>query len=185
MVSLMADDMFSGWGVRTLSSKEKRYNPAGYHLGTVWPHDNSIIAAGARRYGFDDAANRIFTGIVEAATHFEHQRLPEVFSGFGREEFEVPVRYPVANHPQAWASGTFPFLIQTVLGLEPDAFEGKLRVVRPSLPEFADWIEIRRLKVGEACADLRFERGMKDRVAVKILKVDGRLDIEVEEGKSS
>jgi glycogen debranching enzyme len=184
MERLMADDMFSGWGVRTLSGKEKRYNPVGYHLGTVWPHDNSIIAAGMRRYGFDDAAQRIFTGIIEAATHFEHHRLPEVFSGFGREEFEAPVRYPVANHPQAWASGAVPFLIQTVLGLEPNAFEGKLRVAQPMLPEFADWIEVRRLKVGDAVADLRFERAAKGGVAVRILRVDGRLAVEVEEGRA-
>ncbi|HEY7180432.1 MAG TPA: amylo-alpha-1,6-glucosidase, partial [Blastocatellia bacterium] len=185
MERLMAADMFSGWGVRTLSSKEKRYNPAGYHLGAVWPHDNSIIAAGMRRYGFDDAAQRIFTGIIEAATHFEHHRLPEVFSGFGRDEYEVPVRYPVANHPLAMASGATPFMVTTGLGLEPDAFEGKLRMARPMLPEFANCIEIRRLKVGDATADLRLERTAKGGVAVEVLRVDGRLDVEVDEGKAS
>jgi glycogen debranching enzyme len=86
----MSDGMFSGWGIRTLSSKEPRYNPIGYHLGTVWPHDNSLIAAGFRRYGFDLEACRVFTAIVEAAQHFEHYRLPEVFAGFERESYGVP-----------------------------------------------------------------------------------------------
>src|SRR5262249_19498599 len=98
---LMADDMFSGWGVRPLSAQERRYNPIGYHLGTVWPHDNSFIAAGFRRYGFDDAARRVYGGITDAATHFAVSRLPEVFSGFRRQDFGVPVRYAVACHPQA------------------------------------------------------------------------------------
>src|SRR5262249_40160644 len=89
---LMADDIFNGWGVRTLSGKEKRFNPIGYHLGTVWPHDNSILAAGQRRYGFADNALRIFDGIVRAAMDFEHYRLPEVFAGFSDKEYEVPVR---------------------------------------------------------------------------------------------
>src|SRR5262249_25899905 len=98
---LMAEDMFSGWGIRTLSAKERRYSPIGYHLGTVWPHDNAFIAAGCRRYGFDDAARRVFGGITGAATHFAVSRLPEVFSGFRRQDFGVPVRYAVACHPQA------------------------------------------------------------------------------------
>ncbi|TIO72646.1 MAG: amylo-alpha-1,6-glucosidase, partial [Mesorhizobium sp.] len=102
---LMQDDMFNGWGVRTLSSAERRYNPVGYHLGTVWPHDNALLAAGCRRYGEDGAALRIFTAIVEAAMHFRHHRLPEAMAGFQRNDFQVPVHYPVACHPQAWAAG--------------------------------------------------------------------------------
>ncbi len=108
MERLMADDMFSGWGIRTLSGQEKRYNPIGYHLGTVWPHDNAIIAAGFRRYGFYDALCRIFQGMLEAAMHFEARRLPELFGGFGRDEYRVPVHYPVACHPQAWAAASIP-----------------------------------------------------------------------------
>jgi glycogen debranching enzyme len=103
---LMASDMFCGWGIRTLSSCERRFNPIGYHLGTVWPHDNSLIAAGFRHYGFDDQALRVFDGLVKAAADFEHFRLPEVFAGFTQQEFPVPVRYPVACHPQAWAAGS-------------------------------------------------------------------------------
>src|SRR5262249_36759957 len=146
---LLAEDMFNGWGVRTLSGNERRYNPIAYHLGTVWPHDNSLIAAGFKRYGFDDAAQKLFTGIAHAAMHFDSYRLPEVFSGFRRQDFGVPVRYPVACHPQAWAAGAMPFLLQTLLGLEPDAVGHRLRVVRPLLPLMAKHVELHGLRVGE------------------------------------
>ena len=148
MEQLMSAEMFSEWGVRTLSSAESRYNPVGYHLGTVWPHDNSIIAAGFRRYGFDDAACQIFAGIVEASKHFERRRLPEVFAGFSKEEFPIPVRYPVACHPQAWAAGSVPFMLESLLGLVPNAFENRLQILRPVLPQFVDSLELRRLRVG-------------------------------------
>ncbi len=177
MERLMADDVFNGWGVRTLSEKERRYNPIGYHLGTVWPHDNSIIAAGFKRYGFDEAAMRVFTGIVRAAMHFGHYRLPELFAGFHQREFGVPVHYPVACHPQAWAAGSVPYLIETSLGLVPEAFERRLRVVRPQLPDFVYWLEVRRLRVGAAYADLRFERVADGAIAFRVLGVDGRLDV--------
>ena len=100
----MADDMFSGWGIRALSAAEKAYNPIAYHLGTVWPHVSAIVAAGLRRYQFDEYANQIFTGLSEASLHFESDRLPELFRGFPYQDYEVPVRYPVACHPQAWAA---------------------------------------------------------------------------------
>jgi glycogen debranching enzyme len=177
---LMADDMFNGWGIRTLSHEERRYNPIGYHLGTVWPHDNSIIAAGFRRYGFDEEALRIFTGIAEAAMNFEHYRLPEVFAGYGRHLYGVPVRYPVACHPQAWAAGTMPHLTETLLGLRPQAFERKLRIVRPVLPDFVDRIKVRRLKVGSAVVDLSFERSSEKTVAVEVLNIEGQLEVSVE-----
>lgn len=109
MQRLMEEDMFNGWGIRTLSSKERRYNPVGYHLGTVWPHDNALIAGGFRQYGFNEAARRVCSGILDAARHFEHERLPELFAGFTRAEYGVPVRYPVACHPQAWAAASVPY----------------------------------------------------------------------------
>jgi glycogen debranching enzyme len=177
MERLMADDMFGGWGVRTLSEKERRYNPVGYHLGTVWPHDNSIIAAGFRRHGFDGAAMRILAGVVRAAMHFEHYRLPELFAGFSEREFGAPARYPVACHPQAWAAGSVPHLLETSLGLIPEAFERRLRVERPRLPDFVHWIEAHDLKVGEASADLRFERTADGAIAFSVMKVDGKLDV--------
>ena len=177
---LMADDMFSGWGVRTLSAQERRYNPIGYHLGTVWPHDNALIAAGFRRYGCDTAACRILRGMVEAATHFAHYRLPEVFAGFCRADYGIPVRYPVACHPQAWAAGAIPFLMMTALGLVPEALAHRLRIVQPILPDFLQRLEVHRLRVGNGCADLRFARRADGSVAVTVVRVEGQLEVVIE-----
>ncbi|HEY8459542.1 MAG TPA: glycogen debranching N-terminal domain-containing protein [Blastocatellia bacterium] len=177
--SLMADEMFNGWGVRTLSAGEVYYNPLGYHLGTVWPHDNSIVAAGFKRYGRDAEALRIFMGLLLATIHFDGRRLPELFGGFHRDDYGVPVPYPVACQPQAWAAGTMPYLLTTLLGLEPEGHENRLRVIRPIIPDFVNHVEIRRLAIGEARADLRFERA-GERTEVKVLKVDGKLDVVVE-----
>jgi glycogen debranching enzyme len=176
---LMADDMFTGWGIRTLSNRERRYNPIGYHIGTVWPHDNSLIAAGFRRFGFAEEACRVFQGVVEAASRFPHSRLPEVFAGFSRDEFPVPVRYPVACHPQAWAAGSVPFLVETLLGLQPDAFERRLRVVDPVLPESVHYLELHRMRVGPAHVSLRFERSRDGAVSVDVLKREGEIEIDV------
>jgi glycogen debranching enzyme len=176
---LMAEDMFSGWGVRTLSSMARAYNPIGYHLGTVWPHDNSIIAAGCRRYGQDSEALRIFLGLFDAAYHFHAHQLPELFCGFGRAQYEIPINYPVACHPQAWASGSFPFLLTTLLGLTPEAFEKRLRIIRPLLPEFLDRLELRRLHVGGAVVDLAFRREAQD-IHVDVVKLQGELEVQVD-----
>ena len=175
---LMRDDMFNGWGVRTLATSERRYNPVGYHLGTVWPHDNALAAAGCRQYGEDDAALRIFTSIAEAAMHFRHHRLPEAMAGFPRADFQVPVHYPVACHPQAWAAGTAPFLLTVCLGLEPDGFANKLRIVRPRMPGFVNRIALRGLRVGKGSADLEFRR-TDDGAEVDVLQTSGQLAVEV------
>jgi glycogen debranching enzyme len=177
---LMQPDMYNGWGIRTLSHEEKRYNPVGYHLGTVWPHDNSIIAMGFRRYGHDAEAQRILSGLVEAAMHFNGYRLPELFSGFARDEYDYPVRFPVACHPQAWAAGSVPYLMEAMLGLSPNAFEKRLSVVRPLLPDFVNNIELRDLTVGAARVSLRFERTPEDTTAVTVLHTEGELDVVVE-----
>ncbi|HWP42213.1 MAG TPA: glycogen debranching N-terminal domain-containing protein [Blastocatellia bacterium] len=176
---LMGDDMFNGWGIRTLSSRERQYNPLGYHLGTVWPHDNSIIVAGLRRYGYDDAALRIFVAMLEAALHFQAQRLPELFAGFPRDDYGVPVSYPVACQPQAWAAGAMPYMFRSLLGLTPEAFENRLRIVRPVLPDFVNRVDIGGLRVKNVRLDLRFER-VSDAIAVKVLKQDGPLDVIIE-----
>jgi glycogen debranching enzyme len=178
VASLMTDEMFNGWGVRTLSCKEIYYNPLGYHLGTVWPHDNSLIAAGFKRYGYDAEALRVFVGLVEAAVHFDGNRLPELFGGFRRDDYGVPVPYPVACQPQAWAAGTMPYLITVLLGLSPEGFENRLHVIRPVVPDFVNHVEIYDLRVGSARADLRFER-VKDRVEVKVMHSDGKFDLVV------
>ena len=182
---LMADDMFSGWGIRTLSSKENSYNPTGYHLGTVWPHDNALIASGFLRYGFHESARRIFTGILEAAMAFKGYQLPELFAGFAREEYNVPVHYPVACHPQAWAAGSIPYLVGSFLGLEPLAFEKRLRIRQPILPAFVDRLTVRQLRVGDARVDLHYERAGDGGTRWDVLKVDGKLDVEcASEGKT-
>lgn len=177
--SLMSDGMWSGWGVRTLSAEERAFNPVGYHLGTVWPHDNAFIAAGFRAYGFDHEALRIFDGMVEAALQFRYRQLPELFAGFRKQDYGVPVHYPVACHPQAWAAGSFPFLLQTILGLQPEAFENRLRIVRPRLPDSIDRLTVRDLRVGQATVQLWFERTTRG-VAVQVLDLDGDLHVQVE-----
>jgi glycogen debranching enzyme len=181
---LMADDMFSGWGIRTLSKDARAYNPLSYHRGTVWPWDNAIVAAGFYHYGFDEAAARVFNGMVDAARRFEDHRLPELFGGYDRDEYQIPVRYPVACHPQAWSAGTLPFLLQCLLGLQPDAFENKLRIVRPYLPDMCDRLEMKGLRVGSAMLDLRFER-TEHGVAVQVLDQEGDLEVIVEPSRTS
>ncbi len=177
---LMMPDLFSGWGIRTMSSKERRYNPMGYHLGTVWPHDNSLIAAGFRRYGYETAATRVFVGLLDAALEFEDYRLPELFTGYARDEFAAPVRYPVACHPQAWAAGSVPFLVGSFLGLEPDGFANRLRIVNPHLPDFIRTAEYRHVRVGKGLADLRFRRLEDGKLDVEVANVAGPLAVEVE-----
>jgi glycogen debranching enzyme len=177
---LMAEDMFNGWGIRTLSAKERRYNPVGYHLGSVWPHDNAIAAAGMRCYGCDSEALAVFTGLAHAAMHFDDYRLPELFAGFSRAAFEIPVKYPVACHPQAWAAASMPFLLAVVLGLVSDGFQRELRMVRPMLPPFVHELEIHRLPVSGGSVSLRFMRrkdgtaevGLIERAADVQVRVD-------------
>ena len=127
----MGARLFSGWGVRTLAEGEGRYNPIGYHVGTVWPFDNSFIAWGLRRYGFKDEAAAIAAGILDAAEFFDG-RLPEAFGGYQREQTKYPVQYPTACSPQAWSTGTPLLLLRTMLGLEP---LGDHLVVDPALPD--------------------------------------------------
>jgi glycogen debranching enzyme len=174
---LMRGDMFSGWGIRTLSSRERRYNPIGYHDGTVWPHDNAIAAAGFRRYGCLDQVAHVLGTMVEAAVHFEHDRLPEVFAGFARQEFDIPVHYPVACHPQAWAAGAVPFMIESALGLRADAFNRRLHVSRPVLPAFVNELKLERLRVGDATVDITFRRDDRGQVGVYDVKTDGKLEV--------
>jgi len=178
---LTTEDMFSGWGIRTLSHKERRYNPIGYHLGTVWPHDNSIIAAGFRRYGFDKQAVRVLESIVSAGQHFDHARLPEVFGGFSQHDFAVPVRYPVACHPQAWAAGSVPFMVSTLLGLTADAFNKRLRVIRSVLPSSVNELDFRRIKIGDSTIDLHFERTSRGEIQVEVVNNSGSIKVEVEQ----
>jgi len=164
MVSrIFMDDMFTEWGVRTLSTGEQRYNPLGYHNGTVWPHDNAIIAAGLRKYGFVNEMSLLFTGMYEAARTFENYRLPECFGGLPRSEYIIPVKYPVACSPQAWSSGAIPLMFVSSLGITPDALHNRLIINRPHLPSWLDNVQFNNLKVGNTLTDLDFRRVEKRR----------------------
>jgi len=155
---LLGPDLFSGWGVRTYAAGQPGYNPIGYHTGTVWPHDVSLIAAGLKRYGHHEAANRLVGRVFEAAQHFPDFRLPELFCGFDREVSPFPVPYPVACSPQAWAAAA-PFLfLETMLGLHPHADRGELELVRPYLPDWLTRVNVSGLRVGEGSADLLVHR---------------------------
>lgn len=139
---LMSDALFSGWGVRTLSTDDAGFNPIGYHRGTVWPHDNSLIAQGLTRYGLRDEANRIAQAMLDAAA-FSGYRLPEAFSGYPRSLARFPVPYPTACSPQAWATGTPPLLLRAMLGLE--ARDGQV-TLDPSLPDEIGRVSISGLR---------------------------------------
>ncbi len=173
---LLAADMFSGWGVRTLSADEQAYNPLDYQVGSVWPHDNSLIALGLRRYGFARHMTRVFTGMFDAATQMERFRLPEVFDGFSRDEYEKPVPYPVACSPQAWAAGALPLMLQAALGLEPNALERTLHIHSPTLPGWMSSVIVRGLAVGQARVDLRFQREGETTLAA-VLRREGDVDV--------
>jgi len=180
---LLREDMFSGWGIRTLSSSELRFNPISYHLGSVWPHDNALILSGARAYGLDAFALRIFAGMFDAAVQFPGFRLPELFCGYQRHQGEPPVPYPYASAPQAWAAGALAYGLWSLLGLQPDAVGQVLRVVRPVLPEFIDWLELGALRVGNATVDLRFRRRAGGAVDTDANVTRGRLRVEVQSGQ--
>jgi glycogen debranching enzyme len=147
--------MYAGWGVRTLSTDMPHYNPMSYHNGSVWPHDNSLIVAGFRRYGFEEEANRVITDMLDAARHFKYNRLPELFCGFSREfeRYTIPISYPVSCSPQSWAAGTIPFMLEVILGMEPDAASRRLEL-HPFLPDWLDEIQIRRLRFADRMVDL-------------------------------
>jgi glycogen debranching enzyme len=179
--ALMSGAMFSGWGIRTLAEGEAGYNPVGYHLGTVWPHDTAMIAFGLRKYGFDDDFALIFEALLEAASNAEAYRLPELFAGFSRTEFETPVPYPVACQPQAWAAGAIPYLVTGGLGLIPDGLSRRLRVRRPSLPRWLNRVEVSGLRVAGSRVDLLFERaGAGEQVALTDARIDGDVEVVLE-----
>jgi glycogen debranching enzyme len=167
--TLLSPQMFSGWGVRTLATTEERYNPMSYHNGSVWPHDNAIIAAGLARYGFAEDAARILAGLFDATLFMDLHRLPELFCGFPRRPCEAPTAYPVACSPQAWAAATPFLLLASVLGLRADAKYKRLVFERPRLPQFIDDIVIRNLRIGVASVDLRVHRYPED-VGVNVLR---------------
>src|SRR5262245_5486780 len=173
---LMEPRFFSGWGIRTVALDESRYNPMSYHNGSIWPHDNSLIAIGLRHYGFTDAVDRIFAGMLHAASYMEFQRLPELFCGFRRRRNRGPTLYPVACSPQAWAAATPFALLGTLLGLEFDAETKEIRLRNPHLPPFIEELTIKGLRLGDSVVDLCLH-GRGDDISVRILRNDGNIRV--------
>lgn len=176
---LLAEDMLSGWGIRTMSSLEPNFNPMSYHNGSVWPHDNALISAGLKRYGYDREANRVFTEVYEAALRFGGYRLPELYCGFDRDRRyqSMPAQYPVSCSPQSWSAGSVFLMLQQALGLRPEGAGSKL-CIRPLLPPWLNHLSLRRLRVGESALDITFIRE-GDRVHVDAKNV-ASVDIVVE-----
>jgi glycogen debranching enzyme len=174
--SLMGRTSFSGWGVRTLASTEERYNPMSYHNGSVWPHDNAMIAAGFARYGFRHEAARIFEGLFAASAYIDLRRLPELFCGFPRQRGRGPTFYPVACAPQAWAAAAPLSLLQSCLGLAFDPIGRQITFDQPVLPDFLNDIALRRLSVGGRSTDVALSRA-GSRIVVKVLSDDNALSV--------
>ena len=172
---LMAEDMFGGWGVRTLANTNPAYNPMSYHCGSVWPHDNAIIASGFRRYGFRDAATQVASALFDVARGAPDSRLPELYCGFKRVS-AAPVPYPVACVPQAWSAATPFLLLQTLLGLQADARSGSLTVHHPLLPDWLEEVQLSRLRIGNARVALRFRRE-QDITSFSLIESDGDVQV--------
>jgi glycogen debranching enzyme len=177
---LLAPDMFSGWGIRTMSKAAAAYNPMSYHNGSVWPHDNALIAAGLKRYGFARSTNRVATAIFDAAIHADYLRLPELFCGFTRRTPNRPVSYPVACSPQAWAAGSPYLMLQAILGISAHAHENLLTVNMPHLPTWLNTVEVRDLVVGDCRISLVFRRE-GEITSFSLLSREGDLRVVMEE----
>jgi glycogen debranching enzyme len=177
---LVGAELFNGWGIRTMGAAEAAYDPDDYQSGSIWPHDNSIIMAGLRRYGFEAEAEKIFKAIFEVAQQFPDGRLPELFAGYRRTARSRPIPYPETCSPQAWAAGAIPYMLTSSLGLEPDALSRQLRIVRPALPAFLGEVTVRGIRVGEAAADIRWRRRGKETL-VTVLDTRGELQVDIDD----
>jgi glycogen debranching enzyme len=175
---LMRSHFFTGWGIRTVARGEARYNPMSYHNGSIWPHDNALIALGLARYGLKHSVERVFQGLFDAATYMDLRRLPELFCGFRRENRRGPTLYPVACAPQAWASATPFTLLEASLGLEFDAQRGEIRLRNPRLPAFLNEVVLRDLRLGPSSVDLRVRRH-GDEVSLEVLRTRGRIQVSI------
>jgi glycogen debranching enzyme len=174
---LIGPELDCGWGVRTYAAGQPGFNPVGYHTGSVWPHDNAIIAAGMKRAGRHEAADRIASRIFEAAQHSPDFRLPELFCGFDRDVASAPVPYPVACSPQAWAAASPLFLLQTMLGMRAEAADGVLELDRPHLPGWLGKVTVHELRVGDRTVDLLFHRWRGTTTSAEVLRRDGPLEL--------
>ncbi|MGV3656270.1 MAG: glycogen debranching N-terminal domain-containing protein [Noviherbaspirillum sp.] len=175
---LLSDKFFCGWGIRTIPVNEARYNPMAYHNGSVWPHDNAIIADGMARYGFTSKAMAVFSGLADASIYVDQNRMPELFCGFEKRPDEGPTLYPVACSPQAWAAGCVFYLLQACLGLSFDPSKPEVRFRNPRLPDFLETVEITGLKIGDATLDLLLQR-YPNNVGINIVRKEGNAEVTV------
>ena len=175
---LMRPSFFSGWGIRTVAREEKRYNPMSYHNGSIWPHDNALIAAGLARYGHKVSVGRVFRALFDTASYMELRRLPELFCGFQRGRERGPTLYPVACSPQAWAAGAPFMLLQASLGLEFDPDRNEILLRSPHLPSFLEEVTLRNLHLGRSSVDLVVRRHGAD-VSLQILRNEGQIRVTV------
>jgi glycogen debranching enzyme len=176
MRDLMSPAFFSGWGIRTVARDQPRYNPMSYHNGSVWPHDNSLIAAGFAHYGHKAAIDRLFKGLFDAATYMDMRRLPELYCGFQRGRERGPTLYPVACSPQAWAAGAPLLLLQSSLGLEFDCDSNEILLRKPQLPAFLNEVVIRNLRLGSSTIDLMVHRHGAS-VSLQVLRNEGEIRV--------
>jgi glycogen debranching enzyme len=176
--SLFHEDSFSGWGIRTVHAAELRYNPMSYHNGSIWPHDNAIIAQGLSMYGFKEGAMRILEGMFNLSVMVDLHRLPELFCGFPKRTGEGPTLYPVACSPQSWAAGAVYMLLQACLGMTLDAPEKRVQFEHPALPSFLEELRIQNLRVGTSSVDLTLHR-YPDNVGINVDRRNGPVDIVV------
>jgi glycogen debranching enzyme len=175
---LMRPHFFTGWGIRTVARGEARYNPMSYHDGSIWPHDNALIALGLARYGLKHSVEHVFGALFSAATYMDLRRLPELFCGFRREKGRGPTLYPVACAPQAWASATPFTLLEAALGLEFDAQRGEIRLRNPRLPAFLNEVILRELRLGPSSVDLHVRRHGED-VSLEVLRTRGQIQVSI------
>ena len=176
--NLLSPDTFSGWGVRTLPLGQPRYNPMSYHNGSVWPHDNAMIALGFARYGLKAEAGRVLSAIFDAGRHQDLSRLPELFCGFGRRPHRAPTPYPVACAPQAWAAASVFGLLGASLGLELAFDHNEIRLRNPTLPGFMNEVVIKNLRLGASTVDIRIHAYGKD-VTANILNREGTATVAI------
>jgi glycogen debranching enzyme len=176
--TLMREESFSGWGIRTIPASERRYNPMSYHNGSVWPHDNALVAAGMARYGLKEPVLRVLAGLFDATLFLDLHRLPELFCGFPRRPGEGPTLYPVACAPQAWASAAVFLLLEAALGVQISAVSNRVLFTSPVLPPFLGQVRIQGLRVGSATLDLELYRHPED-VGIRIVRRDGDVEVVV------
>lgn len=175
---MLSREMFSGWGVRTLSSKEVRYNPMSYHNGSVWPHDNSMLVEGFARYGLKAEVLKVTKAIFDVSAEVDLCRLPELFCGFPRRLGQGPTLYPVACSPQAWAAGSVVMLLKACLGLSINAPENRVSFHHPVLPSFITDLKLKHLRIGNAAVDILFRRHGSE-VSVYVERRVGKLDVDI------